>query len=703
MNTNLQLNFVTLNKEPLFKYFEVLNEKKQLQFKTLETIKIPDDFFDGDYNKMIRVKVLSEEIDSIIEFKLNKNVDNYCTIFCDDIGKTYHLLFNQEKNKEEKIDILIPSYKFHLDKYDTNGTKYRKRFVLANTSFSYIKINGVGINLSDLTKGIGINSSSYQLSVYNLNKRYIVAKCLEMTKKRISFESIYEDNYQIFDNFIQDFNKGLNNEKDFEENFSQLFIKYKDIIFPDYFLNISKNKIEKELNKQEYIEFFYNMMIFRIYNKHIKGAKKSYKTVKSFIAYLKEKIDRIKNDADLKLYQKILLIEQFSHILDKMTQDSFLKSDINYFNMSKKEENSILYFVEKFFFDYINNLSEDSQIFFKLLELDSDIGYLNGKPFYCFDMTTIDEIKSHLKEIFIDTLITYKANKRISSFIISKNGAVAINLSEIPGYEKFFLEKKLEKYELTQGKDVAAKIVVFLLHEICGHKKFLYEKKKFIYSPCHFIQNGKIYFLDYKNSVSKEPNSIKILHNRNTYSDDGTYYELSYGKIGDYYAIEIIDEMNGYGDLLDEINLWTNDLESLNEYFKYKYIIQCKNISLNTCPSNIKEKITFFKEQVLKSGIDVESFYKNETMIENNLLGKKTKRPKNIYSNDDKDSYNKIGTNTTGNEDEEEAENNEEENPLFNFDEMSYEELADLYYNGKLKGDNLTECYKRISDYEILS
>ena len=76
MNTNLQLNFVTLNKEPLFKYFEVLNEKKQLQFKTLETIKIPDDFFDGDYNKMIRVKVLSEEIDSIIEFKLNKNVDN---------------------------------------------------------------------------------------------------------------------------------------------------------------------------------------------------------------------------------------------------------------------------------------------------------------------------------------------------------------------------------------------------------------------------------------------------------------------------------------------------------------------------------------------------------------------------------------------------------------------------------------------------
>ena len=82
---------------------------------------------------------------------------------------------------------------------------------------------------------------------------------------------------------------------------------------------------------------FYNMMIFRIYNKHIKGAKKPYKTIQSFVNNLNEKIDNIKKDADLKLYQKILLIEQFGHILDKMTHDSFLKSDINYFNMNKKE------------------------------------------------------------------------------------------------------------------------------------------------------------------------------------------------------------------------------------------------------------------------------------------------------------------------------------------------------------------------------
>lgn len=58
------------------------------------------------------------------------------------------------------------------------------------------------------------------------------------------------------------------------------------------------------------------------------------------------------------------MIEQIDHILNKMNKDSFLKSDINYIIMSKKEENSILDFVEKFFQGYINNLSEDSKIFF---------------------------------------------------------------------------------------------------------------------------------------------------------------------------------------------------------------------------------------------------------------------------------------------------------------------------------------------------
>ncbi len=65
-----------------------------------------------------------------------------------------------------------------------------------------------------------------------------------------------------------------------------------------------------------------------------------------------------------------------------MTSDSFLKSDINYYIMDKIEKNSILDIVKKFFNDYINSLNEDSNIFFKLLEIDSGVGYFKEKKFF---------------------------------------------------------------------------------------------------------------------------------------------------------------------------------------------------------------------------------------------------------------------------------------------------------------------------------
>ena len=214
MNTQLILYFVTSNEMPLFKDFEVFGQKKKIKFEIFETLKVPEDFFGEEYSKMICVKLVSESVESIIELKLNKNDDNYSYIFCNDVGKTYHLLFNQEKNPDEKIDIYIPSYNFNLDKYDTNKTKYRKRFILANAYFSYITINKIGIKLFELTKDLDQNASSYQLSIYDYKKAQIVTKSLEIPKQKKSFESIYNDNYHIFNKFIKDFNNSLEKEID---------------------------------------------------------------------------------------------------------------------------------------------------------------------------------------------------------------------------------------------------------------------------------------------------------------------------------------------------------------------------------------------------------------------------------------------------------------------------------------------------------
>ena len=248
------------------------------------------------------------------------------------------------------------------------------------------------------------------------------------------------------------------------------------------------------------------------------------------------------------------------------------------------------------------------------------------------------------------------------------------------------------------GKNVAAKIVVFLLHELNGHKKFLYNREESKDSPFYFIENGEIYFLDYLYSESLAQNAVKILAHNNK-PDDGAYYELCYGKIGDYYAVEIIDKMDDYGELLNEVNIWVNDLKSLNEYFKYKYIIDHYKITLSNKPKNFKEKIKFFKDEIAKRKLNFEYIFKKEIKRENTLLGKK--RKSNIPQKEKDISYEKTLDNENNGGDDNDSLKEKEENIIFNFDSMTYRELTDLYYSGKLKGNLLIECFRRIIEYEI--
>ena len=103
MNTQLNLYFVTSNEMPLFKDFEIFEQKYKIKFGIFKTLKISENFFGKEYSKMICIKLLSENIESIIELKLNKNDDNYSYIFCNDIGKTYHLLLIKKKIQMKKL------------------------------------------------------------------------------------------------------------------------------------------------------------------------------------------------------------------------------------------------------------------------------------------------------------------------------------------------------------------------------------------------------------------------------------------------------------------------------------------------------------------------------------------------------------------------------------------------------------------------
>ena len=72
-----------------------------------------------------------------------------------------------------------------------------------------------------------------------------------------------------------------------------------------------------------------------------------------------------------------------------------------------------------------------------------------------------------------------------------------------------------------------------------------------------------------------------------------------YGKIFNYYTFEIIDNVNDFSDLISEVNLWVNDLETLKEYFKYKYALQNYGSNFKSTKLTIKEKINDYNNECL--------------------------------------------------------------------------------------------------------
>ena len=150
--------------------------------------------------------------------------------------------------------------------------------------------------------------------------------------------------------------------------------------------------------------------------------------------------------------------------------------------------------------------------------------------------------------------------------------------------------------------------------------------------------------------------------------------------------------------------MWIDDLDVLNDYFKYKFVINEKKLDFKDCPKNIRDKIEFFKKIVSEKKIDVDSFFRKLTNTKNESKNQNIDN-KEYNSKKETDSFDKIRS-------EENLENKSLEDMKINmdnnnnkyhiFDSMTYEELSDLYYSGKLKDDYLIECLKRISEYDLI-
>ena len=716
------IHCISFLQEPFFNKMEFLGEAKNIKNGDFLTFKKGNDFFNGKQRKIVSLKLISNQMSITFFFEYFKDYNHaYC--FLDNPGITFCLLFYKMDNIKVIVETINSTKTYKIDQYDTNKTKYRRRYTMINMPFLITKINEEQINLLEHISKFDRKTKSFQLSFYNL--KYIVVQPIELLENdNNNLQNIFEKNNDIFKTFNKKLKKilELENMAEIKSKNKELIKECKNIKIPEYFLNKSKIKLKAALFNQDILDFYYNSTIFYLYIFLYRRKKKlKWDTIKNMFSYLYNLCEKIKKDDSLIfIYQKVLLIEQLKGIISKIKKPKDLfDANFSYYVMNKKKENSILYFIEQFFMEYISKISEDCKIFFKLLQIDSGKGYYENEEFYCFNMANLEEIQNHLKQIFIEILTTYKYPSKACAFTNRRTGFVSINVKFIPNINKFDLYKTLKNEEIIDGKNIAARIISYLLHEVHGHTKFLYDQEKISQSPSNFIENNEIYSLKSINSNSNNKNHIKLL-SKNASADDGTFYELVYGKIGDYYTFEIMDKTNEYGELVDNVELWINDLDNFKSYFMYKYIIQKKKIPIDNAPKDIMKKIDYFKDIIKNNEIDIDLFYtKNKSSSKINLNPIENKEKEYEITNKFDEKNEGIG-NIEEEEEEEEAEEEEaeeeeeeeaeeeeageeeEEEKNTNFDKMNYDDLVKLLETGNLKGKKLFDCQLKIIEKDII-
>ena len=124
----------------------------------------------------------------------------------DEKGYTFQLLFI-----DIQPTIKIPLYKenyYDITQYDTNLTKYRKRYTFINANFFSIQINGSYFTLPSIAPKL----KSYQFAVYNLKEKLIVRRPLLLDEEENLFQiyNVYYSFSCIFKDEAQDI---INNGK----------------------------------------------------------------------------------------------------------------------------------------------------------------------------------------------------------------------------------------------------------------------------------------------------------------------------------------------------------------------------------------------------------------------------------------------------------------------------------------------------------
>ena len=91
------------------------------------------------------------------------------------------------------------------------------------------------------------------------------------------------------------------------------------------------------------------MSLIKLLSKFLNEWKNDFNLLKELYGYYSKFVEKIKNDEKLKLYQKILLLNQYCATAEKFELiNDFINSKFSYYIISYAEPNSVLSLTQNF-------------------------------------------------------------------------------------------------------------------------------------------------------------------------------------------------------------------------------------------------------------------------------------------------------------------------------------------------------------------
>ena len=597
--------------------------------------------------------------------------------------KVYELIIFSENHKQYNITQMEQIF----SKFDSLDNKYRKRLTLINVD-SNIVFDGKNVDLESVIKNNYIqnenndnNPKFYQISVQfdSNDKKFYIIKKIQENNDELNLK-ILKDNKQNLKEFMIDLETAINSQN-FYMSINNLKSKHSDIF------NIELPKLNKDI---EYLTNIYkenelnDLSPFFIcyFNNLILKSKILYSEdhVKAIFKRAKEEMKQLDLNTNITIVEKIKILSiLFMIFKDIETKEELDLLYIKNIVISEKKSNSIIDKVCKFYDNFIDKLSEDSKIFFSILNLNSGTGYYHKKKVYTFDLTNINTVKKHLKSLFPKTLTIYnRYNTRGGrAFYSDLAGGIALNEIFLAPKKYYTLDYNSNNLNISENdaNTIAMNIVLYIFHEL-GHKKFSYsnEGKN---SPKKIVKNNRLIELKYENDFkNNDKNSEYILTTKANKGDSGHYLELCFNKFNNKNIFKLLISLKNKVNLIERPELFVDSLEKLENYVILKTIAEEKEISFQ-----INEKGTIEDEiNIMKEKIDIQKYLKEkeEERKEEEKKGK-NKFPKkgkkldlpikkeysfnyiNKISNEEKENENEESDERKENEEEDEEEEEEDE------------------------------------------